>query len=740
MGDLITELAPLGIRRVLDDGELLCRQGEPGREAYLVLDGLIDASIGDGDLVITVGKHSVGSLVGEVTAVVGGTRIATLRSVGRTTLSVIDQAVLSAWLDSHPVDAASVLATARERTDRTRVAAQLTAQLGDGSEGLAGAIAQRMSWRSVPAGEVLYRKGELATAAYFLVSGRAQLDFGDGQTRLMGSGELIGAIEAIEEQQRPATATAVRHLTVGQLDVSDFLDLVTTEPLAAVRLVRRVISAPDSARASRSRSLAVIAVADVTVEQVGQPMSEAIGSLCESVFLTPDRVDRLLGSPGIAQVPSGASAEIRLAELLHQVEVDNDIVLLAASSEPSEWLDRVLRHADHVVLISAAHPIGDEARAIDRILAQLRQQGRPIPVWLGLRHPPRAPRARKTAAIASRFGLEEVHHLRSEEGTVAGDGTSTREGAADLARLARLAVGRGTAVVLSGGGARGFAHIGVFQSLTECGIAVDRVVGASMGSVIAAAVAQGLEGTDLLDVVERQFEGLLDYTVPMVSLLKGEKISDNIRAQWGAYDIEDLWLPFSCVSTNLTQSRSEIHRSGPVHQAVRASVALPGILPPVPFGPDLLIDGGVLDNLPISLVENDPSIETIIAVDVSPTRGPGAPSAFGPAVSGWSAVADRVRGKRTLPTLASVLMRSVSVGSARVRDQYLAEGLADLYLDLNLGGIGLLDFTDVRPIAQRGYEAAHPQLQAWASAQAGQLGTPSSSGTPKVLRNPETNR
>lgn len=727
MGDLITELAPLGIRRMLDDGELLCRQGEPGREAFLVLDGSIDATIEDGDSVITVGSHTVGSLVGEVTAVVGGTRIATLRSVGPTTLSVIDQAVLSEWLDSHPLDAASVLATARERTDRTRVAAQLTAQLGAGSEGLAGAIAQRMSWRSVPAGEVLYRKGEPATAAYFLVSGRAQLDFGDGETRLMGSGELIGAVEAIEEQQRPATATAVRHLTVGQLDVSDFLDLVTTEPLAAMRLVRRVISVPHSARASRSRSLAVIAVDDVTVEQLGQPMSEAIGSLCDSVLLTPDRVDRLLGSAGIAQVPSGVSAEIRLAELFHQVEVENDIVLLAAGAEPSEWLDRVLRHADHVVLVSAAHPIGEQARVIDRVLTQLRQQGRDVPTWLGLRHPPRAPRARKTSGIASRFGLDEVHHLRSDS-------------SGDLARLARLAVGRGTAVVLSGGGARGFAHIGVFQSLTECGIPFDRVVGASMGSVIAAAVAQGLEGTDLLDVVERQFEGLLDYTVPMVSLLKGEKISDNIRAQWGAYDIEDLWLPFSCVSTNLTQSRSEIHRHGPVHQAVRASVALPGILPPVPFGRDLLIDGGVLDNLPISLVENDPSIGTIIAVDVSPTRGPSAPSAFGPAVSGWSAVADRVRGKRTLPTLASVLMRSVSVGSARVRDQYLAEGLADLYLELDLGGVGLLDFTDVRPIAQRGYEAAHPQLEEWASAQAGQPGTPSSSGTPKVLRNPETNR
>ncbi len=727
MGDLITELAPLGITRMLDDGELLCLQGEPGREAYLVLDGAIAASIEHGDSVITVGKHTAGSLVGEVTAVVGGTRIATLRSRGRTTLSVIDQAVLSEWLDSHPVEAASALATARERTDRTRVAAQLAAQLGPGSEELAGAIAQRMSWRSVPAGEVLYRKGESATAAFFLVSGRAQLDFGDGRTSLMGSGELIGAVEALEEEPRPATAMAVRHLTVGQLNVSDFLDLVTTEPLAAVRLVRRVISAPVSARAGRSRSLAVVAVGDMSVEQLGLPLGEAIGSLCDAVLLTPDRVDRLLGSPGIAQVSVGASGEIRLAELFHQVEVDNDVVLLAASAEPSEWLDRVLRHADQVVLVSAAHPIGEQAKTIDRVMAQLRQQGRQVPTWLGLQHPPRAPRARKTSDVASRFGVDEVHHLRSDS-------------SGDLARLARLAVGRGTAVVLSGGGARGFAHIGVFQSLAECGLSVDRVVGASMGSVIAAAVAQGLDGTDLLDVVERQFEGLLDYTVPMVSLLKGEKISDNIRAQWGSYDIEDLWLPFSCVSTNLTQSRSEIHRHGPVHQAVRASVALPGILPPVPFGRDLLIDGGVLDNLPISLVQDDPSISTIIAVDVSPTRGPSAPSAFGPAVSGWSAVADRVRGKRTLPTLASVLMRSVSVGSARVRDQYLAEGLADLYLDLDLGGVGLLDFTDVRPIAQRGYEAAHPQLQAWALDQAGQPGTPSSSGTPKVLRNPETSR
>ena len=169
-------------------------------------------------------------------------------------------------------------------------------------------------------------------------------------------------------------------------------------------------------------------------------------------------------------------------------------------------------------------------------------------------------------------------------------------------RLARLASGHGVGLVLSGGGARGFAHLGALRALRESGVPVDAVGGCSMGAPLAGGIALDLGDAELIALAEQQFHRLLDYTVPVVALLKGQRISKNIDENFGTFDIEDLWLPFYCVSTNLTTSRLKVHRRGPSAVAIRASVAIPGVLPPVPFDGDLLVDGGVLNNLPVQVM------------------------------------------------------------------------------------------------------------------------------------------
>jgi predicted acylesterase/phospholipase RssA len=147
---------------------------------------------------------------------------------------------------------------------------------------------------------------------------------------------------------------------------------------------------------------------------------------------------------------------------------------------------------------------------------------------------------------------------------------------------------------------------------------------------------------------------------------------------------------------------------------VRASVALPGILPPVPYDGDLLVDGGVLNNLPCDVVSATRMVATTIAVDLSPPVGPRAKDDFGLSVSGWKALRSRVvPGSSPYPGLMPVLMRSMITASVRDRDRVLAEGRVDCYLDLHLGGVNLLDFERVEEVAQRGYADARPRLEAW---------------------------
>ena len=289
-----------------------------------------------------------------------------------------------------------------------------------------------------------------------------------------------------------------------------------------------------------------------------------------------------------------------------------------------------------------------------------------------------------------------------------------------MRRLARLASGHGVGLVLSGGGARGFAHLGALRALRESGVPVDAVGGCSMGAPIAGGIALDLDDAELIALAEKQFHRLLDYTLPVVALLKGQRISRNIDDNFGTFDIEDLWLPFYCVSTNLTTSR--LRRPPPWSQrgsAIRASVAIPGVLPPVPFEGDLLVDGGVLNNLPAQVMRTDSTIGTVIAVDVAPQRGPRARSDFGHV---------RVRGSgrcgppsvvRPATTRASrpCCLRSMLTGAVHNQQRSLRDGVVDLLLQLDLPGVGLLEFERVQEVAQIGYDDSVERIREWAAAQ-----------------------
>ncbi|MGB9344790.1 MAG: patatin-like phospholipase family protein, partial [Ilumatobacteraceae bacterium] len=274
-------------------------------------------------------------------------------------------------------------------------------------------------------------------------------------------------------------------------------------------------------------------------------------------------------------------------------------------------------------------------------------------------------------------------------------------------------------LVLSGGGARGFAHLGVLRALREQGIPVDEVAGCSMGTVVAAAIALGLDGDELMERAEQQFHRLLDYTLPIVSLVKGARITRNIDETFGTWDIEDLWLPFYCVSTNLTKSRLEVHRRGSTALAIRASVAIPGVLPPVPYQGDLLVDGGVLNNLPFEVMRDNSTIETIVAVDVAPDQGPRARSDYGMSVSGFQALgASLRRTKSHYPSVTSVLLRSMLTGAVRNQKASMQDGSVDLLLTLHLPGVGLLEFDRSQEVADAGYEASKATIDHWVASRA----------------------
>ncbi len=710
--DLIASLASRARTVSLADGELLVEQGDAADKVYFIEAGRVSASKATADGDVVVGTVEAGQVIGEVTVVAGGVRTATLTAVGAVEVLEIERADFEDWLNSHPEMADLVSDEARERVDRTNVATMVADLMGSTDQSLVQEVVDSVGWKRLAAGDVLFEQGDVADAAYFVVGGRVAVSVvDDGDERLvaeLGRGEVVGELGLLDRTPRSATVRAVRDTTLASFSSSTFEDLVVTSPTMMLNVTRRILTrlrSPTQRKFDRASSLTVAVTADTDADAFVSEMVAEIARFGTATHLSSARVDRVLNRAEISQVATDNVGVPRLVEFMHEADVGNDHVVLQTDREATAWTRRALRQADRVVVVCSPNPDVAERERIADIFGIV-DDAPHVARMLAVLHPSTSDRPRGTASLLAMTGADDVVHVRS--------GRSS-----DVARLARLASGHGYGLVLSGGGARGFAHLGVFQALQEHGVPVDQVAGCSMGSAIAAAIALDVRGDALLALAEQQFHKLLDYTLPVVSIIKGQRVMANIEASLGGRDIEDLWLPYYCVSTNLTKSRLEVHRRGSAAVAVRASVAIPGVLPPVPHDGDLLVDGGVLNNMPFEVMRDDSTIGTIIAVDVAPDRGPLARADFGLSVSGFKALgASLGRSTSVYPSVTSVLLRSMLTGAVRNQKESMQDGSIDLLVAMHLPGVGLLDFERSREVAEAGYEASVQTVREWASVRA----------------------
>ncbi|NND75565.1 MAG: cyclic nucleotide-binding domain-containing protein [Ilumatobacter sp.] len=695
----------------LGHGDVLVTEGDEAAEVFFVLAGSLQATTTTAYGELVVGTIDAGAIVGEVTTIAGGRRTATLRADGDVTVLVIARADFERWLDEHPAYADSVSAQARERIDRSQVATMVTDLMQTNDDELIQEVVDRVGWRRLDAGDTLFEQGDESDAAYFIVGGRLIVlvrddDGNDELVREIGRTEVVGELGLLDRRPRSATVRAVRDTTLAAFPTALFEELVSKSPALMLHVTRGILG-----RATKPRRLidraASVTVAVTSEMDTGPLLDSFVTEVARHGtvrHLSSRRVDQLLNRTDIAQATVDNVGVPRLAEFMHEADVGNDYVVLEADREMTPWTRRALRQADRLVLVSSPHPDAAERARMAAVLAAIEGSSH-VARMLAVLHPAGTDRPRNTSALLREFTIDEVVHVRV--------GSTD-----DAARLARLASGNGVGLVLSGGGARGFAHIGAYLALREAGVPIDQVAGCSMGAPISGGIAIGTPDDRLVEEVQAQFRRLLDYTLPMVSLIKGERISGNIDATFGDWAIEDMWLPYYTVSTNLTTSQMEVHRRGDAALAIRASVAIPGVLPPVPYGGDLLVDGGVLNNLPTEVMSRDATIGTIIAVDVAPELGPRSKLDYGSHVSGFRALAAKLRGRgRDYPSLSAVLLRSMLTGAVRNQQAALQDGTVDLLLSLHLPGVGLLDFDRVRPVADVGYEASIDAVREWAADQ-----------------------
>ena len=190
-----------------------------------------------------------------------------------------------------------------------------------------------------------------------------------------------------------------------------------------------------------------------------------------------------------------------------------------------------------------------------------------------------------------------------------------------------------------------------------------------MGAIVGGLFACGFSHEERIDHCRRGFAHSApdaDDTLPLVALHSGAKGNRLLRGMYGDARIEDLWRDFYCVSTNLSAAKLRVARDGPMWRWVRASCSAPGVAPPIVDDGQLMIDGGILDNLPVQAMRQTPGVGTIIASDAGAVVGMDANVRSLDAVSGWSVLWSRMRGagqSAEIPSLADILMRTATLSS-----------------------------------------------------------------------------
>lgn len=692
----------------LTEGDVLVHQGAVADELYVVLAGALEVVIAAGAEEQRVTVLGPGAAVGEIGLLAGDLRSAMVRACAPSQVAAISGEGFRQLLAEHPATGEALARRAAERLRETQLIGQINQLFGQLDAAALAAVKDLVDWMPVGAGTRLFSTGEAGDAAYFVVSGRLRAyvvgpDDVEVEVGEIGRGEMVGEIALLEHAPRSATVYAVRDSQLVRFSRVAFETLLERYPsaalLVALTVLRRTRTHQPDAAARRLSIVVTPGSGDIDVSAFARQLAAALGE--EARLVSSADVDRDLGVPGIAQVGDAEVGAIRLGYWLEELQERHRFLVYVIDDGWSSWSRRALRWADHVVVVADA-TASPEPSTTERELYRLVEQQKHPKVSLALVHQPDTVLPSGTRRWLDIRPLSSHHHL-------------LRDDQPSLDRLARLLAGTGTSLVLGGGGARGFAHLGSLVVLEELGVPVDMVGGTSIGSIMAAGPAMGWTAEVSRQTAIEQLVKSFDYTLPFASIIKGEKIADKLHELFGDIDIADLWLPYFCVSTNITTASSRYHSRGPLVHAIRASIAIPGIFPPVPDDGDLLVDGGILDNVPVDEMRRRNPTGRIIAVDVSPPGGPTAERDYGLSISGWRAFLARRTGTGPPPILAT-MVRSTLIASLRDRSRVVQEGVADLYIDVAVDSGGLLDFSSAEHIAASAETSTRQVLRRWLAA------------------------
>ncbi|ESN98891.1 hypothetical protein HELRODRAFT_67348 [Helobdella robusta] len=606
-----------------------------------------------------------------------------------------------------------------------------------------------LDWKHLEAGKTLYNQGDASNSAYVVLTGRLQSTVHEHSKSMLtgeyGRGDLVGLAETLTQSVRGSLVVAIRDTELACLSEELISFIKFCYPNSVTKLVQLLGQKILNSLSEKKNIFSMISKAtnkkeeETCTNKFGKISTVAILSIssginatifCEvlkcaldktetALLLNSSRVLNLLNSSTFESIPN-----YFLSSWLSQQEDQNDVVLFQCDNQITFWSKMCIRQADCVLIIADAK---DNAtiRLVEKRLDEMSPRARK---YLLLLHDFDTKRPSNTVEwLKPRPWCSGHYHLRCHPGIFSSAEINVVQNvSADFCRLARVLTNKAIGLVLGGGAARGCAHVGVIKAMLDANIPIDMIGGTSIGSMVGAVWASETQYFQFFNTLQSWCKNKVgkmlflagDLTYPYTSFFTGRNFNNIVRETLGdSVAIEDLWLPYFCVTTDISVCKSREHFFGSLWRYVRSSMTLAGYMPPLcdPEDGHLLLDGVYTNNLPADIMHQQMvGVKTIFAVDVGRVSSENF-SRYGDSLSGWWVLISRICPWMESMKVPNIFEVQSKVGYVLCEKQLLEVKSSNIceYLRPPIDKYGSLQFSKFDEIFLVGYSYAEKYFEEW---------------------------
>ncbi|MCB9261086.1 MAG: patatin-like phospholipase family protein [Flavobacteriales bacterium] len=527
--------------------------------------------------------------------------------------------------------------------------------------------------------EYLFHENDPADDMYVLISGKLHVIVSSSEKPIahINIGECVGETALLQKGLRTASIRAARDSTLIKISENNFKNLYAQHPDVIIQLSNTIIDRLNKKNKNlheKANFCKVIALMDI-----GGNLHADIKEYFIQYWSSKFRIGRFNSS--YFENNSATKSELQL----YHLEQKCDFIFML-STQNEQWNNWIMNNCDHAYYVgkeddTVRFELLNTSAATDNnfLVLTYNENESPTNVEQWLPH----------------FGAEKIFKCQTTNQL-------------HLDRIARIIAGKPICLILGGGGAKGFAHLGVLKALNEANIPIDIVGGTSFGAIIAGAVSQDWTYAEIEDKVRAdisQSNPLSDYTFPFVSLVRGNKMEKLCKKHFNI-KIENTWKNFFCVASNLSTQNIEVFLAGNMDTSIAASASIPGVLPPKLVHEELLVDGGIMHNVPVDIMRNYFQGYNI-TIDLNKAKIRKIKEIYHLNNQQYF---KRLLGidKKYVPSVISVIMQSITLGSNNKQQQM--QELSDIYINPEIKH-GLLDWKSMNQILKIGYDEMKHVLQ-----------------------------